>query len=124
MSILSLSKQQGMKQRARTSSACAQEKPGLVQRPDHTLWSILRSGYSELGIDSTQWVCLCSDLEGCPSCMDTASILGYLFTMLLGIPLTPSSLGSAMCYFHVSLILDLFFHFVEVRPPVDFLRAF
>lgn len=106
MSVLSLSKHQGMKQRARTSSAYGEEKPGLVQSPDQTLQSVLCSGYSEHGIESAQWVCFCSDLAGCPSYVDTAFILGYLLTVLLGIPLIPSSLGSAACYFHASVVLD------------------
>ena len=36
MSVLSLSKQSGMEQRARGHSAYGQEKPGLVQSPGHS----------------------------------------------------------------------------------------
>ena len=60
------------------------------------------------GIDSTLWGCLCSDLVGCQSCVDTAAIPGWSFTILPGIPLT--SLLLALLYPYL-LILDFFLSF-------------
>lgn len=97
-------------------------KRSKVKSPGQTL-HILCSGYWELGIDSTPWLCLCSGLVGCPSCVDTAAIPDSS-SPFWEFPSPPSSLSSENCYFHVSLFLNLFFHFVEAHPSVDFWEHF
>ena len=58
------------------------------------------------GIDSTLWVCLCSDLVSCLSWIDTAAIPGWTFTILPGTPLT--SLFFWHCCIHIFSFLIFF----------------
>ena len=74
------------------------------------------------GIDSTLWVCLCSELVGCLSCVDTAAIPGWTITILPGIPL--ASLFFWHCCIHIFSFLIFFFDFVEIHPSVDYLDHF